>query len=329
MAVSMKQIAKICGVSEGTVDRALNNRPGIKEETKQRILKVAHEMNYHPNHLARCLATGCTKTIGVVCFNICNSFFSSLIEAIEQAAKEKGYFITLILSENNVEHEIEGLKYLANRKADGLILFPVTGDENHIKMLKELDIPVVTIYNRLSDDFAHIDVDCRSIMDSAVAFIKNKGYDRIAYLDINMQKSIDKGINVYSFSERRKGYIEGIKYFGMEPKIFEDFHRDEIINYIRSNKNEKKAILCAYDTFAVKTLSMCRELGYKVPQDVGLMGFNNMQVLDDIYPRIYSVDCNIEEIGRTAFARLYNLMNGGDDVSDCIIDYKFSNGESL
>ncbi len=329
MAVSMKEIAKICGVSEGTVDRAINNRPGIKEETKQRILEVAEQMNYQPNHLARCLATGCTKTIGVVCFNLCNSFFSALISAIEREAKKHGYFITLVLSDNKVENEIEGIKYLASRNVDGLIIFPTATGKDYNKMLKKLGIPIVTIYNKISSDFLHVDVDCRSIMDSAVSFIKNKGYSKIAYLDIDIDCEKGRGNNVYSFEQRRNGYIDGMQYEGMQPIIFNGYHRDEILNFIRDKGSEKKAILCAYDTFAVRVLGMCRKLGYKVPDDIGLMGFNNMEVLDDIYPRIYSVDCNIKEIGKVAFYNLYEQMKGNKKLSDCIIDYEFSTGETL
>lgn len=328
MAASIKQIAKLCGVSEGTVDRALKNRSGIKEETKQRILAVAKELDYRPNHFAQCLATGCTKTIGVVCFNICNSFFASLIESIEIAAKEKGYFINLILTQGQIDRELEGIRYLSNRSVDGIILFPIAIGDDYVKLLKSLNTPVVTIYNKISDEFAHIDVDCRHIMKSAVTFIKNKGYDSIAYLDVDEPTSRNNGKNIYSFEERYKGYLEGIEYEGMKPHVFNDFRRKEIIEYIEES-NSRKAILCSYDTYAVRILSMCRQLGFKVPENIGLMGFNNMAMLDDIYPRIYSVDCNIKQIGQTAFNTILRQLEGDNEIKELIIDYSFSHGESL
>lgn len=328
MATSIKQIAKMCGVSEGTVDRALKNRTGIKEDTKQRILNVAKELDYTPNHFAQCLATGCTKTIGVVCFNICNSFFASLIESIEIAAKEQGYFINLILTQGQIDRELDGIRYLSNRSVDGLILFSIAGGEAYIKQLKNLNIPVVTIYNKVSNDFAHIDVDCRSIMKHAVSFIKNKGYDNIAYIDIDKPASIKCGKNIYSFEERYKGYLDGIEYEGMKPQVFNDFLRNKILEFIEQAPG-KKAVLCSYDTYAVRILSMCRQLGIKVPENVGLMGFNNIEVLDDIYPRIYSVDCNIRKIGHTAFNVIIKQLGGDKLVKEEIIDYSFSNGETL
>lgn len=329
MAGSIKEIARICGVSEGTVDRALNNRPGIKEATKQRVLEVARELNYHPNHLARCLATGCTKTIGVVCLDICDSFFSSLINVIEDVAKENGYFVTLIITRSDVDTEIEGIRYLADRKVDGIILFPIAKGKDYSEMLKKLNIPVVTIYNRISSDFCHIDVDCKQIMKKAVSYIRKKGYEKIAYIDVG-RMYMDERKNVYSFAERRQGYIEGIKEEGLQEKIFYGFKEDEILDYITENKgSEKRAILCAYDTFAVRTMSMCRKNKLLVPNDVGLMGFNNMYILDHIYPRIYSVDCNIEEIGKSAFKLLFDKMNGEAGMGDIVVPYTFVEGESL
>lgn len=327
MAGSIKEIARLCGVSEGTVDRALNNRTGIKEETKQRILATAKKLNYQPNHLARCLATGCTKTIGVVCLDVCNSFFSSLINVIEEVAKEHGYFITLIITRSEVETELEGIKYLADRKVDGLILFPIAKGDSYTGMLKELKIPVVTIYNRISNDFDHIDVDCRNIMSTAVSFIKNKGYETIAYLDVG-KLYLDSEKNVYSFEERRKGYEEGISKENMEPVIFSCYNEEEILSFITQLPG-KKAILCAYDTLAVKVLGTCRQNRLSVPGDVGIMGFNNMDMLEHIYPRIYSVDCNIAEIGKNAFISLLEQMKGGNGKGDLYVPYTIAQGESL
>ena len=114
----------------------------------------------------------------------------------------------------------------------------------------------------------------------------------------------------------------------MKKQVFSGFKEANILEYI-NNTPGKKAILCTYDPYAVRILSMSRKYNIKVPEDIGLMGFNNMDVLNDIYPRIYSVDCNIELIGTTAFNKLYELMQGKNDVEDAVIDYRFSEGNSL
>lgn len=333
MSVSIKEIAKICGVSEGTVDRALNNRSGIKSATKEKILKVAKELDYRPNHLARCLATGKTNTIGVVCINMQDTFFSTLLESIEEAAKEKGYFITLILTHNNTEEELDGIKYLINRGVDGLILFPVAEGEEYVRVLKELKVPIVTIYNRISEEFPHIDVNSYDSMRKAVSFIHNKGYESIAYLDINFEWAKKRNVNIYSFERRRGGYVDGIAELGLECVIIDGLKKERVMEYIteKDNSNEKRAILCSYDNLAIRVLSICRYHGVSVPGDVGIMGFNNLKILDDIYPRIYSIDCNIDHIGKAAFDRLFGMMNGdiGSESGDIVTEYRFAAGETL
>ena len=196
MAVRIKDIALKCGVSEGTVDRALNNRCGIKEETKQLVLKTAKEMNYKPNHLASCLAKGKTYTIGVIGIDLKSVFFSMLIESMEQAASEKGYYIELILTRNSKERELEAVNYFSTRRVDGLIIFPVGRKEDLEKHLMKLDIPIVSVYNRIGCGIPHIDIDCYKIMRNAVSFIAEKGYRKVYFQDWGIECLKKKKINI-------------------------------------------------------------------------------------------------------------------------------------
>lgn len=329
IASTIKDIAALCGVSEGTVDRALNNRNGISEKTKDKILQVAKELDYQPNHLARSLATGSTYTIGVVCINLSNNFFSLLIESIEANAKEHGYFINLILTHNDPVREMNGIQYLARRKVDGLIIFPVGNGKEYEKELKKLNVPIVTVYNRISSEFIHVDVDCRQIMRNAVSYIIQKGYRRIIYLDDGIQQLRQQGINIFSFEERRHGYLEGIRNELLEEIILEDFDKDRIIHLAKNEENIKTAVLCPYDILAIRVLNLFKESGISVPNQVGIMGFDNIDMLKNISPRIQSVDCGVRELGKKAFSMLLRQINNDCNVGDCVIRYSFTEGETL
>ena len=208
---TIKEIALACGVSEGTVDRALNGREGIKKETKERILQTAKDMGYRPNHLARSLARGRSGAIGVVCAGLSNPFFSSFVEAIERMAYENGYYLNLILTHGSREKEMEGIQYLAGRQVEGVIIMPLGHGEEYEQELLRLNIPIVTVYNRLSDKFIHVDVDGRLIMKNAVHRIVEKGYGRIAYLDMGYGTERAEQNNRYSMNQRRFGYEDGIR----------------------------------------------------------------------------------------------------------------------
>lgn len=329
ISATIKDIALACGVSEGTVDRALNGREGIKKETKEKILQMAKEMGYRPNHLASCLARGSSRTIGVVCAGLGNPFFSSFVEAIERMAYENGYYLNLILTHGSREKEMEGIRYLADRQVDGLIIIPLGFGEEYEQALLGLQIPIVTVYNRLSGKFIHVDVDGRLIMKNAVHQIVEKGYGRIAYMDLGYGTEWAGQNNRYSLNQRRLGYEDGIRQEKLgDPVIFPKCDWDLIQKFLQEGSG-KPAILCGYDNLAIRVLNMLRSHGVSVPEEVGLMGFDNIPILDSISPRLCSVDCEIKDLGKKAFLALLQLIKKDDTVRDYVTSYRFTEGESL
>lgn len=324
MSVTIREIANYCNVSEGTVDRALNNRTGISSKTKERILAAAKELDYKPNMLAQCLATGSTKTIGVVCGGLSNRFFTSLIEAIERNAGQNGYFISLVLSHNSPSKELEGIHYLARRQTDGIIIFPVGYGAAYEKELEQLNIPIVTLYNRISKHFTHVDINCREIMRKAVQKISAKGYQNIVYLDI---KSCNKDMNFFSLDERCAGYKEGMALEELECNIIDTYNEELLLSL--PSVSVRTAVLCPYDVLAIRTANLYRKHGIQIPSQIGIMGFDNIDMLENITPRINSVDCNTEKLGETAFSILLDKIAGRYTGKDVTIDYKFTEGESL
>lgn len=326
---TIKDIAIQCNVSEGTVDRALNGRPGIKAETKERILQAAKELGYRPNHLASCLAKGSSKTIGVVCAGLRNPFFSSFVEAIERVAYENGYYLNLILTHGSKEKEMEGINYLAGRQVDGLIMIPLGFGEEYEQKLLQFGIPMVTVYNRISDKFTHVDVDGRLIMKNAVSRMIEKGYQRIMYLDLGYGTPCDVDKNRYSLNQRRLGYLDGVceNRIG-EPLIRVDYEWEPIEQFLRQGEG-KPAVLCPFDDVAIHVMDLMKQHGISVPEQVGIMGFDNIHVLDSISPRLASVDCEITGLGKKAFQALLESINGNTDVRDYVTNYTFIEGESL
>ena len=124
MPITIKDLARLCGVSVGTVDRALRNRQGIRRETRERILASAREHGYKPNIVARNLRTRRTWEIGLVVHDLDNEFFAELVNAIQEIAWKKGYFIQIAVSRRQPERERTALEHMAGRNVDGIILFP-------------------------------------------------------------------------------------------------------------------------------------------------------------------------------------------------------------
>ena len=151
----------------------------------------------------------------------------------------------------------------------------------------------------------------------------------MAYLDHGYDMESLKSHNRYSLNKRRQGYIDGMAINGLgEPVVMTTFDWEPIEEFIKADGG-KPAILCPFDNVAIKVMNMLREHGIKMPEEVGLMGFDNIPLLDSISPRLCSVDCEIKDLGRKAFSVLLQLIQGDENVSDYTTTYTFTDGQSL
>jgi len=328
---TIKDIAAYCNVSEGTVDRALNNRYGIGERTKRRVLDAAEKLNYKPNHAGRSLATGLTMTIGIVCFDLDNNFFPELIDTIESEAKQRGYFIHLILKHMDRQKERQGLEYLSARRVDGIILFPIGIGDEYVAYLKGLDIPVVTVYNWLSPDFSHVGVDNLRAMRDAVDWLAARKYERVAFMTPSIDAQEVRQNNVHILKQRLAGYLEGIHAHGMEPLYFQGMDRSlEMSREYAAQRERRTAILCSCDSYALKILAGLNECGANVPGDVGLMGFDNVDVLRYVTPRLTTVKYSVQKMGEVLFQSLYErIMDRDKAPCEILLPYEIVEGATV
>lgn len=332
MGTTIKDIAEYCNVSIGTVDRALNNRSGISTKTKQKILDAVKVLNYSPNYMGRSLAKGKTMTIGVVCFDLYNNFFPELIDTIEGLAKKRGYFIHLILTHKELKQEEEGLRYLSERKVDGIILFPIGLSKEYIEFLKSLDIPIVTIYNKLNDDIPFVGVDDVQAMEDAVVFLANKGYTNIAYLTPDMEAQEKDGLNTFTLRQREKGYLAGMKkmQFSCLQILQKGSIEEKLERYLKEHDfREKSAILCLCDSYAIKTMRYLQQRGIKVPDQIGIMGYDDIEQLNYVSPRIATIKYSVFRMGRVIIDLLFQSMEKKEEIEDCLLDYVIIDGTSL
>lgn len=328
MRITTTELAEICGVSIGTIDRALHNRPGIKSETKEKILKMAKELGYRPHLLARGLKQGKTMTFGVVVFDLANQFFAQLVEEIEERAKDAGYFVYLTITEGNIEEELDYLDSLSSLNVDGIILDPINGGAKFSQYLKSLKTPIVTIGNRVSKAFPFIGVKDRQAIKDAVAFIAAKGYRRIVYVSPPLSYKGEE--NIYSVEERLAGYKEGLKDAQMphKPIVIGEKAYLEKLDTIPLHE-ERTAILCSSDIYALEVLNYLRSKNITVPNDVGLMGFDRIQVLKYVTPSLSTIAYPIQELGRKAVACLLAQINNEPFAPIELLDHRLIEGASL
>lgn len=313
MRMTSKELARICGVSIGTVDRALNHRPGIKPETKERILTVSRELGYRPHLVARSLRTGRTKTVGVVVYDLDNRFFAQLVNAVEREAKGAGYFVYLTLSHHDLSNERDCLEHLAGLNVDGILIVPTNRGSEFIRFIRNLPVPVVAVGNRISPALPFVGIQDREAMKHAVGFVAEKGYTRIVY--VSPPLSYRGKENIYEVEERLGGFREAVKERGITSVVLREKHFADTLLDVVGAKHARTAVMCSSDIYALQCLEHLSARGIRVPEEVGLLGFDDIDILKYVKPPLTTISYPINEMARQAFLLILRLMQGETEAA--------------
>jgi LacI family transcriptional regulator len=281
--VTIKDIARVANVSYATVSRALSGSPEIGDATREKILKICDEMKYIPDSVARSMVKRTTNIIGVVTASINNPFMSELIEAIEIAARERGYNLMVCNSSYDLELEKRQFSLLLGRRVDGIIVIPAGHDTAANLSGYASDVPVVYVSENLQDGQAsYVAIDNAAGARTGVEYLYSKGHRRILYLG-RRQGSLTHQL-------RADGVISACASLGMEVsfkdndsagkssieagyKLAKDFFTTE---YKCGAASGPTAIFCATDALALGTMQAADEAGIRIPEDISLLGFDNI-----------------------------------------------------
>ncbi|MBQ8356745.1 MAG: LacI family DNA-binding transcriptional regulator [Clostridia bacterium] len=178
--ITAKEIAALCGVSQGTVDRALHGRGDISAETRERILRVAAEQGYSPNLSARRLVSGKSGLLGVILFDLYNEYFSELVMHMENAFREAGFLPVVMFSQKDPALEQLCIQKLCAMGVEGIVICPIGQGETLERALSATGVPVVTVGNRLNR-FPHVGIDDEAAMYDMAHYVMRKGCSRALY----------------------------------------------------------------------------------------------------------------------------------------------------
>lgn len=314
---TIHDIAKKLNLSASTVSRALNDNPVISETTRKLVKKMAGDMGYRPNTLAANLRTRRTNTIGVIVPLINRHFFSSVISGIEDVAYSQGFAVTISQSNDKLEKESKITQTLFANRVDGIILSigMETNSYDHIKLFSERKIPVV-FFDRVVDEIkAHkIVVDDYGGGYRATRHLISQGAKTIAH--------IGGPLNLKIYEYRQKGYCEALKEAGLTVDksmiINNSLTREEgkkAIQQLFQNNVKPDAIFCANDTTALSVIIYLQENGYKVPEDIAIVGFSNEPFSEVVTPSISTVKQPGYLIGQKAAQLIIDqISNGGSNT---------------
>jgi len=306
---TMENVAKLANVSKATVSRVFTGSDTVADETKKKVMKAVKELNYHPNVLARQLRMMETKTIIAIVPDITNTFFSQVLRGIETTARRNGYRVLLGDTGNDANIEHEYLEALHEKYADGLILLTARTDRNTIESLAE-KYPVVLACEYLEgSNVPTVSIDNISAARKATEHLIKLGHKRIAHITGPM--------NVILSRDRLKGYKQAMKTYGLEidPLLITegDFYYKTAYDLslkLMSIDNPPTAIFAANDEMAIGVIKAIQSQGLKVPEDIAIVGFDNIKMSTIFSPFLTTIGQPMYEIGEKAMKLLLDLIRG-------------------
>ncbi|HTH54999.1 MAG TPA: LacI family DNA-binding transcriptional regulator [Cyclobacteriaceae bacterium] len=308
--VTIYDIAKVLNVSPATVSRGLKDHPGIRKDTKKRIVKTAEKMGYQHNSFASNLRKKTSKTVGVIVPRLDSYFMSSVIAGMEKVLNGAGYNLIISQSQESVKKEIASTQTLFHGRVDGLLvsLSSETKNLDHFDLIFKKKIPLI-FFDRVIE-LPH----CTSII------INNEkaGYDATMHLIENGCKRIGHitgSLNRNVYADRLKGFKKALseKKIAYDPKlVFTDSLTDaagaDVANEILSMSKKPDGIFTANDTSAVACMRELKRAGIKIPQDIAFVGFNNDPISRVIEPNLTTIHYPGEEMGEMAATTLINSL---------------------
>lgn len=324
MAVTIKDVARIAGVDPSTVSRVIADNPRISEKTKEKVLKVMAELDFHPNAIARSLANRSTKTIGVIMPHateqvFVNPFFTEVMRGIGVSALKRGYNV-LFSTGSSGEEEYKATQRLVNEKrVDGLILLTSRIGDKTIEGLKKKRFPFVVVGKPSKmEDVNWVDNDNLEAGYEATDYLIKQGHKRIGFIG---------GEFSYVFmGERFKGYKKALDANGM--KFYKEYlSLDELveeggyraIGKLLQAKSRPTAVVAADDLVAFGAIRAIKEAGLRVPEDIAVVGFNDTPLASYIDPPLSSVEIFVYDLGYNASETLINQLEESDGHKKHII----------
>jgi LacI family transcriptional regulator len=300
----IKDVAREAGVSTATVSHVINNTRSVSEETRQRVMRAIESCNYYPNAHARSLASGRSRTLGLLVSDISNPFFPELVKSIETVAFERGYDVILSNTDYNDERTLNYVQRFIERNVAGVVMMTSELDRTLIDELARCHVPVVFLdIGSAGVCMSNLMVDYGAGIDEAIKHLVGLGHKNIAYVG---------GLaHLPSAAKRLEAFRQSLSFHlpdAASPAIYEgDFRLEGGRRAAREMLSEGElptAVMVANDMMALGVMQECRDYGLDIPGDISIVGFDDIAFAALSNPPLTTIRLPRAELGRKAVEAL-------------------------
>lgn len=317
--VTIKDIAKLANTSIATVSRVLNKDDyPVKDELRKKVLEAVDQLNYVPNLVGKYLKTNASNEIGVIVPNISNPYYALLISGLEYVVRQHEHYILLCNTNGDPKQEKKYLQYLYQKQVQGIIISSVNEDVTYLEFLQSNGMQIVAFDQDIDLDCTKINFDYFRGGYMAAEHLIKKGHREIGFISPPLSRHSRKNVitgfmaclDKYGIKENKNFIKIGAIEKGGSGEIFEYQNGKNLALELIGKKSFPTALFCINDMTAFGAIQQFQKNGIKIPEDIAVIGFDNIDICEMVTPSLTTIDQSTFEIGRLAGeAIMYSLKN--------------------
>jgi len=328
--VTIYQVSERAGVSLATVSRVMNSRDKVTAKTRLKVEKAMKELGYQPNSIAQSLASSRSNSIGILVPELHGPFFGSMLSSIEQELRQEGKHVIITAGHSDAEREWKGIEFLLSRRCDALIVFIFDISDKRFRYLRESKMPVVVI-GRLVPG---METNCISLDNETGGYIATKsliesGHRQLACISGPQWKTDGQ--------ERLVGFRRAMDEHGLEideslvvEGDYEESSGRSCMQQLLQCEVPFTGLFCANDVMAAAAIDVAREHGMTIPDNLSVVGFDNVFFTRYMHPKLSTIDYPVDEMGRMAARCVLRDVYGKSDLAiQCRFNPKLVRRDSI
>ncbi|WP_117170245.1 LacI family DNA-binding transcriptional regulator [Paraliobacillus sediminis] len=329
--MTIKDVAKKANVSIATVSRILNNKPGYTKETEKKVLQVIQELGYHPNGIARGLINKRTHTIGILVPEISSMLISEFISGIEQVTHQHGSSVIVCHTESMGQKTRQYLQVLKEKQIDGIIFTSGVLKEDYYQLIKDTDIPMVLLATE-SYEFPvpYVKVNDHHAAYSATEYLINKGHRKIGMISGDKEDMIAGQPRINGFMQAMQAHELPVKDEWVVSENGFSF-KDGVNGFSKliHQLDDITAVFAASDEIALGVLSAAYKMNIKVPDQLSVIGYDNLKIAEMSIPPLTSIAQPLVEMGKKATEMVFEMMDKKRGVESRIFPHEIVERQSV
>lgn len=341
---TMSEIAEACNVSRITVHRVINGSPNVSDETREKVESFINKVNFITNKNAVTLSRKKSNTIALILHNVSTEFSSIVYDSIFQICAKKDYYLYLASSNNDPNREQKNIRTFIELGVDGIIIFSVSKNSEGLRLAVNNGIPVVQLLS--TDDSiesVNVLIDQIAVSEEMTDFLIGKGHKNIVYVNGNygsflLSRKRESLYNMSIHHDRFNGYARAMAAAGignnlLKLEFYQELYSNEehTFDELREVMQTRcpSAIMCYDDYTALCVMSELKKWGYRIPEDVSVVGHDNIDMLKFVSPRLTTVDTSIKSLAQMCAEELFEQLSNGIAAKKVMAGARIIEGDSV